>query len=809
MLRLRESQDRRYPRRRHVLPRALLALAVAWTTLGPGTRGVARAEGPNAIVTLPTATSPDACRETVLPRNDDGSTGLVTLPFTLNFFGVEYGALYVNNNGNVTFDFPLGTYTPFPLQSTSRSMIAPFFADVDTGGIGSDVVTYSFGAGTFGDRPTFCVNWVNVGYYAANFDKLNSAQLLLVDRSDVGPGDFDIVMNYDKVQWETGDASGGSGGLGGVSARVGYSNGVSQSFELPGSSVNGAFLDSNPASGLIWNSRNSVQPGRYIFPVRNGAPPIGGTISGRVYRESALPANSVSGAFVQVCGTQGACNVTTTNAVGRYSVAGLPADSYTVRAFPPGSSPLEPATLGPIEITGSETISDADLVLLGPPSLPGNVTITNRYITADGLPVLYWNDPLTLTATGCPGGSASYTMTLGGTVIRSGAMTEDPAGTYTATIAPLIPNSGIARVSITIECPGGGTEDFVFDVYIDPSGTVRTLTGAPVVGATVTLLRSDAESGPFEVVPDGSGVMSLANRRNPDATDARGHFGWDVIAGFYKVRAERTGCTNPTDPALSFVETAVLTIPPPVTDLDLRLDCPVDGPNPDEARCEASTLKAVSTLARTTSTCQQRCLAGARKTMGGYDACFPPFGDAKTLSCLADPKKGARSKAVSTIGKGCARDCPECYPAEACTTGEPFVEDWATQLDPLRTMIWCVESAGGTPTQAEAKCEDGIVRALVKFTASKVRCYAKCRQNELKGKALEGSCAAPSPADPATAACLFHATKGAEAKAAAAIDNICQPSTTPACHAGRDGGSWVTAAEADIDGNLPAITCGG
>jgi hypothetical protein len=66
--------------------------------------------------------------------------------------------------------------------------------------------------------------------------------------------------------------------------------------------------------------------------------------------------------------------------------------------------------------------------------------------------------------------------------------------------------------------------------------------------------------------------MSPANRDNPDVTDATGHFGWDVTAGFYVVRASATGCTAPgnNDP---FVDSAVLQIPPAVTDLQLVLDC--------------------------------------------------------------------------------------------------------------------------------------------------------------------------------------------------------------------------------------------
>jgi hypothetical protein len=47
-----------------------------------------------------------------LPRNDDGSTGAVGIGFTTNFFGQNFTQLFVNNNGNVTFDGPLGTFTP-------------------------------------------------------------------------------------------------------------------------------------------------------------------------------------------------------------------------------------------------------------------------------------------------------------------------------------------------------------------------------------------------------------------------------------------------------------------------------------------------------------------------------------------------------------------------------------------------------------------------------------------------------------------------------------------------------------------------
>ena len=210
---------------------------------------------------------------TITPPNDDDSFGPVPLGFNVNFFGVQVSSLFVNNNGNVTFGSSLGTYTPFPLTTTNLQIIAPYFSDVETDVAGSGLATY--GADTVNGRPAFGVNWPNVTYYGeATASLLDLFQLVLVDRSDVNPGDFDIEFNYDKMQWETGDASDGVNGLGGSSARVGYSNGTGTTgsyFELPGSGVPGSFLDNNTATGLIYNTLNSTQPGRYVFQVRGGA----------------------------------------------------------------------------------------------------------------------------------------------------------------------------------------------------------------------------------------------------------------------------------------------------------------------------------------------------------------------------------------------------------------------------------------------------------------------------------------------------------------------------------------------------------
>lgn len=219
---------------------------------------------------------------TVLNRNDDGSTGTVQIGFGINFFGLNGGnqtTLFVNNNGNVTFNQSLGTFTPFNLITTGTPMIAPFFADVDTRNLNSDVVRY--GQATLDGHSVFGVNWINVGYYNTLATHLNSFQLIITDRSDTGAGNFDFEFNYDTITWETGQASGSNpDGLGGSSARAGWSNGSNASFELAGSGINGAFLDNNcpnGSTGLICHDLNSSILGQYIFSVRNGVviPPDG------------------------------------------------------------------------------------------------------------------------------------------------------------------------------------------------------------------------------------------------------------------------------------------------------------------------------------------------------------------------------------------------------------------------------------------------------------------------------------------------------------------------------------------------------
>jgi Ca2+-binding RTX toxin-like protein len=202
----------------------------------------------------------------VLPANDDESSSYIDITSVfeggINFFGRHFDGLYVNNNGNITFGQDLYTYTPSIIGgSSSLAIIAPFWADVDTRGAGSQV-TYGLNQ----ERDSFVVTWSNVDYFNAvgynHVSKFNSFQLELIDQ---GGGNFNIIFRYGGLTWTTGDASSGSNGLGGYVGRAGFSSGDGEHyFELPQSGSEAGMLGLTSALGSMNN------PGVWEFEVRSG-----------------------------------------------------------------------------------------------------------------------------------------------------------------------------------------------------------------------------------------------------------------------------------------------------------------------------------------------------------------------------------------------------------------------------------------------------------------------------------------------------------------------------------------------------------
>ena len=293
-----------------------------------------------------------------------------------------------------------------------------------------------------------------------------------------------------------------------------------------------------------------------------------GSVTG-VVRDQASVAQA--GAPVQACPSLGgSCVVATSDQIGRYTIADLTPGQWTLTALPSADSTLQPGRAGPLGILAG-VLTNQDLVLLPPVALPPGATITNRYLTSDGVPVLFWKEAIVLTVTGCPGARGTYFIRQGATVLRTGPLTEIATGLYRASVPALFPSHGPATVSTELQCPGGSIGSGTYTIYIDPSGTVEDSDGNAIPGATVTLLRADIAEGPFVAVASGSAVMSPSNRTNPMMTGIDGIFHWDVLAGFYKVRAVKEGCRTPSGG--SAAESRVYEVPPPAEGIVLTLNC--------------------------------------------------------------------------------------------------------------------------------------------------------------------------------------------------------------------------------------------
>ena len=223
--------------------------------------------------------APDGNYVSAIVENDDQSSPLLLLPFTFNLFGQSYTSLYINNNGNISFDQPYGTYTASGFPSASFVMVAPFWADVDTRDTTPDLtMDFLNGQVLFRITPTaLYVNWVDVGYFAYHDSLRNSFQLTITDGTDAAiPGGNNVSFCYKDMQWTTGDASMGLFGFGGGSATVGVNkgDGIEHAqvgrFNADNDIYNGAYTDS---SGVDWLDSTHF----YLNTLGTGIPPIFGS----------------------------------------------------------------------------------------------------------------------------------------------------------------------------------------------------------------------------------------------------------------------------------------------------------------------------------------------------------------------------------------------------------------------------------------------------------------------------------------------------------------------------------------------------
>ncbi len=167
------------------------------------------------------------------PQHNDDDSATVSLPFTFTLADIPYDVVYVNNNGNLTFDSVDPAYTAIGFP-TNRPRVAPFWGDVDTGSPSYSVHNGDVWKEQVGTN-VMIFTWENVGYYNVHGDLLNTFQVAISDGNNpvLGLGN-NICFSYDEMCWTTGDASGGSVGFGGAPSEVGVDEGNGLNFALVG-----------------------------------------------------------------------------------------------------------------------------------------------------------------------------------------------------------------------------------------------------------------------------------------------------------------------------------------------------------------------------------------------------------------------------------------------------------------------------------------------------------------------------------------------------------------------------------------------
>ncbi len=232
--------------------------------------------------------------EGVLGPNDDSSSASIDVraafPSGMRFFGMTFSALFVNNNGNVSFGGAMSTYTPRAFPVSDQRMIAPWWGDVDTRGGGAPTrngVYWSIRPGRM------VVTWHDVGYYTSHDDLANDFQLVLT-AAGPGVGDFDVEFRYHRCAWTTGDASGGTGGFGGTPAQAGFDAGNLRDYiALPGSltmDVLRLCATSNVGVAGLW--RFAIRDGGVMCPGMGSSCPtgmLGACAAGRITCSGTTP----------------------------------------------------------------------------------------------------------------------------------------------------------------------------------------------------------------------------------------------------------------------------------------------------------------------------------------------------------------------------------------------------------------------------------------------------------------------------------------------------------------------------------------
>lgn len=187
-------------------------------------------------------------------------------PFSVNIGGTLYDKMFVHENGILTFGAPIAADPSTPLFTLAVPAIAPFFANGLLPANGS----LEFG---WSGADTYWLTWFGLEEEGGVAGVRNRFQVAI---KSLGGGDFDLIFNYDLIEWDPGQA--------------GFTDGAGGGFLFPGAGIAGGYLgDDNPLTPLdcsptslacnLFNDgtgpgsidfENNLRTGYYKYEFRNG-----------------------------------------------------------------------------------------------------------------------------------------------------------------------------------------------------------------------------------------------------------------------------------------------------------------------------------------------------------------------------------------------------------------------------------------------------------------------------------------------------------------------------------------------------------
>jgi len=228
--------------------------------------------------------------------------------------------------------------------------------------------------------------------------------------------------------------------------------------------------------------------------------------------------------------------------------------------------------------------------------------------------------------------------------------------------------------------------------------------------------------------------------------------------------------------------------------------------NKDELYCQLHASLNIGKFISKKMKCIDGCWKRAFVDPPSASDCAPPYAG-KTAGCV----QSIEGKTGGAIQSDCNKDCPECYTGGDCMTdADTKIADAEAHVEAVTADVFCDDSASGDGlTLSEFKCQRTVNKSLAKFAAKKLKCYAKCRKGEFRGKIPAGDCDPPA-ADLKTQGCISKL----EQKVAFLVDKKCESGVNPSAdkpecgsYPINDGAAWAAGEEAEIDARHGNFFC--